>query len=219
MTEQLIVSYLEKILEANKKTNLTRISSWESAMLLHVEDSLVGLDEVNAAPPGLYGDLGTGGGFPGVPMAIVTGRSTVLVDSVKKKINIVDGIINELGLGNQISVYAGRIEDLSKERPSEFSVLTARALSQLGSLLELSSPLLRAGGRLVCYKANISEEEFDTALIVSGLVGMSLVSSRKLTLSDCETCREIVVFEKTGKPKIKLPRKTGMAQRSPLPGR
>ena len=86
---ELIDRYLDLILEANKTTNLTRIDSKEKAQLLHVEDSLVALPEINEAPEGLYGDLGTGGGFPGVPVAIMTGREAVLVDSVKKKVALV----------------------------------------------------------------------------------------------------------------------------------
>ena len=88
-TMSLMQRYLDSILEANKVTNLTRITDGEQARLLHIEDSLVGLPEVNEAPTGLYGDLGSGGGFPGVPLALATGRKTLLVDSVKKKMAIV----------------------------------------------------------------------------------------------------------------------------------
>ena len=214
--KDLVTLYLEQVLEANKTTNLTRITSWEEALILHIEDSLVGLDYLNAAPDGLYGDLGTGGGFPGVPLAIYSGRKTVLIDSVKKKVAILKKIVEEIGLSDQISAYAGRIEDLAKEQPESFAVLTARALSQLNSLLELSSPLLKKGGRLICYKARVSEEEIEAALSVSDLVGMRLVERKKLYLSDEETIREILVFEKFSTAKIKLPRNIGMAQRNPL---
>ena len=101
--QDLIRRHLELIIEANKTTNLTRIDSLEDGMLLHVEDSLSGLPEINAAPEGLYGDLGTGGGFPGIPLAIVTGRATILADSVGKKTRVLDGVIQELGLRNQVT--------------------------------------------------------------------------------------------------------------------
>lgn len=215
-TMSLMQRYLDSILEANKVTNLTRITDGEQARLLHIEDSLVGLPEVNEAPTGLYGDLGSGGGFPGVPLALATGRKTLLVDSVKKKMAIVQSALDDLSLSEQISTSSERIEDLPLEYKEKFAVLTARALSKLVSLIELASPLLKKGGRLVCYKAQLSSEEFEEALAVQDLVGMKMISQREICLSDGETTRTIVVFEKIGKSRIKLPRRIGLAQKQPL---
>ena len=215
-TMSLMQRYLDSILEANTVTNLTRITDGEQARLLHIEDSLVGLPEVNEAPDGLYGDLGSGGGFPGVPLALVTGRKTLLVDSVKKKMAIVQSVLDDLSLSEQISTSSERIEDLPLEYKEKFAVLTARALSKLVSLIELASPLLKKGGRLVCYKAQLSSEELDEALAVQDLVGMRMISQREICLSDGETMRTIVVFEKVGKSRIKLPRRIGLAQKQPL---
>lgn len=215
-TMSLMQRYLDSILEANKVTNLTRITDGEQARLLHIEDSLVGLPEVNKAPTGLYGDLGSGGGFPGVPLALATGRKTLLVDSVKKKMAIVQSALDDLSLSEQISTSSERIEDLPLEYKEKFAVLTARALSKLVSLIELASPLLKKGGRLVCYKAQLSSEELEEALAVQDLVGMKMISQREICLSDGETTRTIVVFEKIGKSRIKLPRRIGLAQKQPL---
>ena len=215
-TMSLMQRYLDSILEANKVTNLTRITDGEQARLLHIEDSLVGLPEVNEAPDGLYGDLGSGGGFPGVPLALATGRKTLLVDSVKKKMAIVQSALDDLSLSEQISTSSERIEDLPLEYKEKFAVLTARALSKLVSLIELASPLLKKGGRLVCYKAQLSSEELEEALAVQDLVGMKMISQREICLSDGETTRTIVVFEKVSKPSIKLPRRIGLAQKQPL---
>ncbi|MEQ2810583.1 16S rRNA (guanine(527)-N(7))-methyltransferase RsmG [Adlercreutzia equolifaciens] len=215
-TMSLMQRYLDSILEANKVTNLTRITDGEQARLLHIEDSLVGLPEVNEAPTGLYGDLGSGGGFPGVPLALATGRKTLLVDSVKKKMAIVQSALDDLSLSEQISTSSERIEDLPLEYKEKFAVLTARALSKLVSLIELASPLLKNGGRLVCYKAQLSSEELEEALAVQDLVGMKMISQREICLSDGETTRTIVVFEKIGKSRIKLPRRIGLAQKQPL---
>ena len=215
-TMSLMQRYLDSILEANKVTNLTRITDGEQARLLHIEDSLVGLPEVNEAPTGLYGDLGSGGGFPGVPLALATGRKTLLVDSVKKKMAIVQSALDDLSLSEQISTSSERIEDLPLEYKEKFAVLTARALSKLVSLIELASPLLKKGGRLVCYKAQLSSEELEEALAVQDLVGMKMISQREICLSDGETMRTIVVFEKVGKSRIKLPRRIGLAQKQPL---
>ena len=79
-SQDLIVRHLNLVIKANETLNLTRIDTAEEGMLLHIEDSLTGLEEVSEAPSGLYGDLGSGAGFPGIPLAIATGRETVLID-------------------------------------------------------------------------------------------------------------------------------------------
>ena len=212
---RLIEAHLKGVLDINTVHNLTRSTSWEEGMLLHVEDSLVGLKELEEAPEGPCADLGTGGGFPGVPLSIVSGRNILLVDSVQKKMTAVQTLIDELGLSDQIQTYAGRIEDLSKERPQSFSVLTARALSSLPSLLELASPLLVQGGRLICYKSQLPGNVLEHAQALESKLAMHFVSERQTTLSDGFTHRTIVVFEKQGEPTVKLPRKVGSAQKNP----
>lgn len=204
------------ILEMNKMLNLTRIEDSYEARLLHIEDSLSGLPELNDAPEGLYGDLGSGGGFPGVPLAISTQRKTLLVDSVKKKMAAVASVLESLNLSSQISVYDGRIEELAKENPGEFSVLTARALAKLSVLMELSAPLLKLNGRLICYKAQLSDDELNHALKLQNYLGMKLMSDRSFYLSDGKTLRRIVVFEKVKEPGLLLPRRVGLAQKKPL---
>lgn len=219
MNEQqasLMSQYLDLILEANKTTNLTRITDVDQARLLHLEDSLVGLPEVTEAPEGLYGDLGSGGGFPGVPLALASGRETLLVDSVKKKMAIVQSVLNELELSDRISTSSERIEDLSIDYEGRFAVLTARALARLVSLIELASPLLQKGGRLVCYKAQVESDEIEEALAVQNLVGMKMSSRREVVLSDGETSRTIIVFEKVARSRLKLPRRIGLAQKQLL---
>ena len=213
--ECMLMSDLHAIMKVNETMNLTRILSEEGGMVLHLEDSLTGLPYVQDAPDGLYADLGTGGGFPGIPLCIMTGRKTLLVDSVQKKVRALQGVASDLGLGDKVDIYAGRIEDLALERPGEFSVLTARALSSLGSLMELASPLLKKRGRLVCYKAQPSDDEIEVALGIQELVGLRLLSKDDFSLSDGST-RCIFVFEKAADPRIRLPRRIGMAQKDPL---
>ncbi len=213
MHDSLIKRHLELVIEANKTTNITRITSWEEGMLLHVSDSLIGLEEMNEAPSGWYADLGTGAGYPGIPLAIETGRKTLLVDSVGKKTAILDKIIAELEL-NTVDTYTGRIEDLAREYPEGFAVVTARALAKLSILMEYASPLLMLGGRLICYKAHVDDEEFQHALDLQSQLGMTLISDRTTTLSD--HVRRIICFEKSKEPAIKLPRKAGMALKRPL---
>lgn len=213
MHDELLQRHLELVLEANKKTNITRISSWDEGMVLHVQDSLLGLEELSEAPDGWYADIGTGAGYPGIPLAIETGRKTLLVDSVGKKTAILDSFIGELGL-DQVSTYTGRIEDLAREHPYEFTAITARALAQLSVLMELAAPLLQLGGRLIYYKANLKPSELDHALSLQDTVGLKLVSDRSFVLDDYQ--RRIVTFEKVKRESIQLPRKTGLAQKRPL---
>lgn len=213
--ENLLMGDLHAIMKINETMNLTRILSEEGGIVLHLEDSLTGLPFMEDAPRGAYADLGTGGGFPGIPLCIMTGRPTLLVDSVQKKVRALQGVADDLGLADKVDVYAGRIEDLGRERAGEFSVLTARALSALGSLMELASPLLKQGGVLLCYKAQPSEEEVSCALGIQELVGLTLRERRDFSLSDGST-RCMFVFEKTARPRVKLPRRVGLAQKEPL---
>ncbi len=215
MNTNLLEKHLDLVIEANKTTNITRIVSKQSAQILHIEDSLSALPEINAAPSGRYGDLGSGAGFPGIPIAVETGRETVLIESVKKKAALLEGFIHELSLP-ATSVFSGRAEELALQQKESFSVLSARALSQLGSLLELSSPLLVIGGHLVCYKAHVEKNEFLHACSLEKKLGMKFLSKREFYLSDGETFRCVFVFEKTSSASIKLPRRNGMAQKNPL---
>ena len=211
--DDFIDAYLKGILEQNKSVNLTSITDYETARILHVQDSLFALPEFNEAPEGPYADIGTGGGFPGVPLGVVSGRETILVDSVTKKITCIDKVLATLP-PRSITTYAGRIEDFSKEYPQYFAVVTARALSRLSVLMELASPLLFKGGQLIALKAEVSEEELNHALRVGPQVGMRLCSRRRGFVSD--TTRTIFVFEKYTQPRMNLPRKMGFAQKKPL---
>ena len=213
--EELLKKHLELVIKVNKKVNLTRIDSYEEAQLLHIEDSLSALEEFNESPEGLYGDLGSGAGYPGIPIAIHTGRQTVLVDSVEKKTKTLRYFIDCLNLEN-ISVYNGRIETLACDMPGKFSVLSARALSSFSSLIELASPLLKNKGRLICYKSHVEEEDLKHVCEVAEKLGMKFISRREFYLSDNEVKRCIVVFEKISEPSIKLPRRIGLAQRKPF---
>ena len=213
MNEALLKCHLELVIEANKTTNITHIATWEEGMLLHVQDSLLGLKELDEAPAGPYADIGSGAGYPGIPLAIESGRETLLVDSVGKKTAILDRMIEELQLDN-VGTYTGRIEDLALSKPRYFTAVTARALSKLSVLMELASPLLKTGGHLICYKALMEEEEYQHALDLCNQLNMRLISDRTIQLE--ERTRRIICFEKLGKPKIKLPRKVGFAQKRPL---
>lgn len=213
---ELLDRYLIEILEVNKKLNLTRVTDYDEAKLLHLEDSLSILEEISSSPDGRYLDLGSGGGFPGVPIGIVTNRETTLIDSVKKKMVAVEGVIQSIGIDNHITTVGERIEDYSIENPEAFSVITARAVSSTAALLELASPLLGKGGHLILMKSK-EKEPFNEELAEKKL-GLKQISFREYYLSDNETYRCVYVFKKIDKPTVKLPRRVGMAQKRPLVG-
>lgn len=213
MNRELLEKHLRLVIEANKVTNITRITSWDDAWRLHVEDSLLGLNALNQCPDGKYADLGSGAGYPGIPLAIETKRDTTLVDSVGKKTSILDGFIRDLGLSN-VRSYHGRIEQLSLEEPGCFAAVSARALAKTPVLLELASPLLQRGGVLICYKALVDQSEFEHARSIEKKVGMSLCSDETYELQGYT--RRILCFEKTASSSITLPRHVGFAQKRPL---
>ena len=213
-----LLEYLQEILAINEHINLTSIRDFQTGCLLHLEDSLVALPEVMAAMSGKYADVGCGGGFPGVPLGVASGRNTTLVDSRAKKVKVVVQAIEETGVNNfaEFEGVPSRIEDFGSEHKGEFAVVTARALSALPSLLELATPLLKTGGSFVALKSEIDAEEEEWGKALAPKLGLELANKRKLTLTDGETKRVIFTFKKVGKAKVKLPRKVGMAQKNPL---
>jgi 16S rRNA (guanine527-N7)-methyltransferase len=213
---ELLCKHLQFVLERNKTTNITRIEDFTTAPLLHVEDSLQGLTELNEAPEGLLLDMGSGAGYPGIPLAIMSQRQTALLESVQKKAAILQEFIESNCLQAQMQAFPIRIEDFSRENSGRYSCLTARALSSLSSLAELASPLLRKGGQMIAYKGRIEADELDTASAISSKTGMIIANVRNFTLSDKQTTRSIITLTKTSEPTIPLPRATGKAQKSPL---
>lgn len=206
-------TYLNKVLEVNESINLTRVTDIQQAILLHLEDSLAVYEEFCDSPNGLYADLGSGGGFPGVPLALASGRKTLLVDSVKKKMAAVNHILEDMHLTDLITTCDLRAEELALEKANEFSVITARALTSLPSLMELASPLLRQGGTLIALKSK-EENEFNNSQLENKL-GLRKIKERSYFLSDQETYRVVYMFEKYKNPEVKLPRRPGMAQKRP----
>ena len=213
--EEALRKHLHMVIEANKRTHITRIDDFDQGWLLHVEDSLAGADEVSSAPAGPLADLGSGAGFPGIPLAIVSGREVTLVESVGKKASLLNSFADGLNLAGRVRVYSGRAEQLAQEKPGYFSVITARALSSLPSLMELASPLLCQDGLLVCYKSSDIDEEIEATRAIQEKLAMYLVGKREFMLSDEDTRRSIVVYRKDGEPLVKLPRREGQAQRKP----
>lgn len=209
----LLAEHLEMVFEANETLNLTSIDPVD-AVALHVLDSATAAPFVMAAPEGAMADLGTGAGFPGVPLAILTGREVSLVESVKKKASFLALVVEALCL--KATVHPIRAEELALEQRGAFSVVTARALSSLPSLVELASPLLRENGRLICLKGRMEDDELRRGDQAAALCGMVRLETQSVAIPGVEVARVIVVYERAGRSVRKLPRRIGLAQRQPL---
>lgn len=213
-----IVEYLRLVLEENKNINLTRITGFNEAKLLHIKDSLTALKFINKEDFNNQSkqilDLGSGCGFPGVALSIATYIPTILVDSVEKKMNAVNKILIECNLDKQIKTVSSRIEELSSDIYSSDYVIS-RAMASLPSVMELATPLLKTGSKLIVYKGNIHNEERENGLKIQDTLGLELQQEEKIIL-DNDIVRILFIFKKTNEPKIKLPRRIGKAQKNPL---
>jgi 16S rRNA (guanine527-N7)-methyltransferase len=208
-----LLRHLELVSDANASFNLTAIPA-EQYVPLHVLDSIAVLPYLNAAPPGEFADLGSGAGFPGVPLAILTGRRVVLVESVKKKAAFLERVVTDLCL--EASVQGIRAEELALERRAAFAAVTARALSSLPSLVELASPLLLTAGLLICLKGALEGPELARGDSAARSCGMERVTTASLTVPHVDAQRAVVVYRRCAAEGVALPRRSGMAQRRPL---
>ena len=209
------LDHLSLVIEANEKMNLTRILNVDDALVLHILDSLLLLKPLEASPEGRFLDMGTGAGFPGIPLAIASGRPGVLLDSVGKKINAVQSFVDALGIESVQAVH-DRIEHYALANLDSFSCVVARALSSLPVLVEYASPYLELGGLFVVTKGRPEEDELASGYSAAEICGLDLIDSMSIDLPHSLGHREIMVFEKIERPHIKLPRAVGLAKKSPL---
>lgn len=193
---------------------LTAVRTAEEALGLHVLDSLSAAGEVVRSVPGRVADLGTGAGFPGIPLAVATGREVVLVESVAKKARFLREAVAELGLG--CTVFHGRSEGLARREPGGFAVVVARAVAELPVLVELAAPLLSPRGRLIAMKGSAAESEIERGAAAGLLAGMELQGVVPVRVPGVHAARVLVVFRRVGDPARALPRRDGMAKKRPL---
>ena len=216
---KMLLQHLDLVVEKNKVVNLTRIVDPLDAIVRHVVDSLLLMPSIEALElneGARFIDIGTGAGFPGIPLAIMTEFNGLLIDSVGKKVAAVDEFCKVLGIDHLVQGQAVRAEDLARTSAHSFDVVTARAVAELGVLIEYASPLLKKGGHLVVSKARISDDEIDQGTKVGDIVGLHLVSRETYELPEDSGHREILTYVQDKKSKIKLPRNTGMAKHHPL---
>ena len=212
-----MIRHLLLVIEKNRVVNLTRITNPAEAVTLHCLDSILPLavEGVGNRSFSSFLDLGTGAGFPGIPFGIMTGSAGVLIDSVGKKVVAVSEFIDALGLDNLHAEHV-RVEEYAARKPGSCDLVLARAVAQTNVLVEYASPLLSRHGLLVVEKGRPEESELLAAQRAAELCGMSLVSQNGFELTRELGHREILIFEKSGKPRLKLPRRVGVAKHEPL---
>ncbi len=206
-----MLAHVRLVLEANKTMNLTRITCPEDVLQRHILDSVLFLRYVDP-PVGKILDLGSGAGFPGIPLALL-GYDVALCEATKKKAAFLRDVTARLGLSSE--VHALRAEELAAVAPESYDSVTARAVAALGSLVELSAPLLVSGGRLYALKGSPSPEELGAGDKSAQCVGLLREQTVKYQLPGGDA-RSVYVYRKIGASKIPLPRRAGLAQRQPL---
>lgn len=214
----LLLKHLQLLIKKNNEINLTRISSIEDGLIKHIVDSSLIVDVLNSlsySENQSYLDIGTGAGFPGIPLAILTRMNGILIDSVGKKVIAVNHFIQELAISN-VNAQQIRAEELAQKSPQNFDFVFARAVAELNVLLEYASPLLKSDGYFVASKAHVQDSEMQNAIRVGKICGFTFVSSKNYELPQNLGFRSILVFKKTHKSSIQLPRPIGYAKHKQL---
>lgn len=210
------LNYYEMLVEKNKVMNLTAITDFDEVLEKHFEDSLSLIQAVDIRKPLTVIDLGTGAGFPGIPLKIAFPELQItLADSLNKRILFLDDVILELGLEGIEAVH-GRAEDLARNVKfrEQFDLCVSRAVANLSTLSEYCLPFVKLGGKFVSYKAGECDEEIIASKSSVFLLGGKIVDVKKFELG--ESKRAFVVIDKVGGTPKKYPRKAGTPSKNPL---
>ena len=213
--------YAALLAEWNEKINLTAITDYKEVAVKHFADSCAPAAEKSLADKlktARLADIGTGAGFPGVPLKILFPEMELtLMDSLAKRIRFLEMLCGELGLEGVRCVH-GRAEDLAKqpEYREQFDAVTARAVAQMNVLAEYTLPFVRKGGCLLAYKGADTEEELAQARAAVRLLGGGAVKTRHFTLPEGGYGRSLIIIEKIAATPARYPRKAGTAAKAPL---
>ena len=220
--EQKLKDLVTIFVEENKKLNLSAMRDEESIWVGSILDSLAFIDYVESSSiftfPASILDVGTGGGFPLLPVAICKPDSKVCgLDSTEKKLDAIMRMTDALELNN-VSVLHGRTEELAHEEAhrDRYDIVTARALAPLNVLVEYCAPFVKKGGHLVAWKSMKIETELHESLLARAELSCHLVDTHEYELPGDWGKRQLLVFEKTSNTHKKYPRETGLPKKKPL---
>ncbi len=208
--------YMSMLIEWNKVVNLTAITEPKDIILKHFIDSLTVLNSIDKEAQII--DVGTGAGFPGIPIKIAyPDTKVVLMDSLNKRINFLNEIINKLEL-KDIKAIHGRAEDVGrqKEHREKYDVATARAVAPLNVLLEYLMPFVKVNGKCICMKGANIDIELEQSKNAIKLLGGELENKLEFNLADTDNSRCIIKINKIKGLSNVYPRKAGTPSKKPL---
>lgn len=207
--------YMNLLLEWNEKMNLTAITDPKEIILKHFIDSLTMANKVKEGETLI--DVGTGAGFPGIPLAIVKQEVKItLLDSLNKRVHFLQEVIQVLQLNNIRAVHA-RVEEFAKNKKEreQYDIATSRAVAPLNVLSEYLLPLVKIGGKCVCMKGSNIEEIKQAEKAVT-LLGGEIKQIEEIILPESDMKRHIILLEKIKQTPSKYPRKPGTPSKEPI---
>ena len=209
-------NFMNLLLEKNKVMNLTGITEPKEVILKHFIDSLTILKYINEN--GSVIDVGTGAGFPGIPLKIVEDSLEItLLDSLNKRINFLNEVIENISLDKTKTIH-GRAEDFGQDAAyrEKYDVAVSRAVAPLNILLEYMLPFVKVGGKCICMKGSNCDEEIEKAKNAIEKLGGKIEKIEKFNLSNSDNNRTILVIKKIKKMSVQYPRKAGIPTKNPL---